>query len=53
MTTELSDFNSHRIEGWAREGGMPFSVPLYSQIDGNLWMSGCPRGSAPERWRGM
>ncbi len=51
MTTELSDFTSHHIEGIAREGNIPFSVPLYSQIDGNLWMSGCPRGSAPEQFK--
>ncbi len=51
MTTELSDFTSHHIEGIAREGNIPFSVPLYSQIDGNLWMSGCPRGSVPEQFK--
>lgn len=50
-TNELSDFTSHHIEGVEREGNTPFRVPLYSQIDGNLWMSGCPVGSVPEHFK--
>lgn len=45
--TELADFSSERIEGITREGAMLFECPLYSQIKDNLWMGGCPRGSAP------
>lgn len=43
----LADLNSHPIEGFALQGGMAFSVPLYSQIDGNLWTGGCPVGVVP------
>lgn len=48
----LTDFDSHHIEGFAREGGgVPFRVPLFSEIDGNLWSGGCPVGEAPEEFR--
>lgn len=40
--SETADLTSHRIEGIAAHGGREFSVPLFSQIDGNLWMGGCP-----------
>jgi hypothetical protein len=39
-----ADFTSHHIEGIAREGNTPFSAPLISQIDGNLWQGGCKNG---------
>ena len=45
-----TDFDSHRIEGFTREGGHQFSVPLFSPIDENLWMGGCPRGEAPPQF---
>ncbi len=48
---ELSDFTSQRIEGITREQGLEFSVPLFSQIDGNLWMGGCPVKQAPEYFK--
>lgn len=44
----LADLTSHRIEGIAHMGNTPFSVPLFSQIDGNLWSGGCPRGQTPK-----
>lgn len=39
-----ADFESQHIEGFAREGNTPFSCPLISQIDGNLWQGGCING---------
>lgn len=39
-----ADFTTHHIEGIAREGNVPFSVPLISQVDGNLWQGGCING---------
>jgi hypothetical protein len=51
---QLADLTTHHIEGIAREGNKPFSVPLYSQIDGNLWMGGTPAtggGAAPEHFK--
>lgn len=41
---ETADLTSHHISGFARHGGRHFSVPLFSQIEGNLWMGGCPTG---------
>jgi hypothetical protein len=41
MGDQLADLTSHRIEGFATHGGH-FSVPLYSQIQGNVWMGGTP-----------
>lgn len=43
MTEQLADLDSHRIEGFTREGGHKFSVPLFTQIAENLWMGGCPK----------
>jgi hypothetical protein len=45
----LADFQSHRIEGFAVHGGQ-FSVPLFSQVLGNLWMGGCPVEAAPKEF---
>lgn len=39
-----ADFTSQHIEGIAREGHTPFSCPLISNIDGNLWQGGCREG---------
>lgn len=39
-----SDITTHHIEGIAREGNTPFSCPLISQVDGNLWQGGCREG---------
>lgn len=44
MTDHMTDFTSHHIEGIAREGNKPFSVPLVSHIVGNLWTGGCLDG---------
>ena len=49
--TELADLTSHRIEGIARMGNIPFSVPLLSQIDGNLWTGGCPVSAVPTEFK--
>jgi len=43
----MADLHSNHIEGIARMGGRSFKVPLFSQIDGNLWSGGCPVGTAP------
>lgn len=45
----LADFENHRIEGFATHGGQ-FSVPLFSQIEGNLWMGGCPVIAPPKEF---
>jgi hypothetical protein len=47
--TELANLTDHRIEGIARMGNKPFSVPLFSHVRGNLWQGGCPVGAAPEQ----
>lgn len=49
MTDELTDFESHHIEGIAREGmnrpdGGYFRVPLYTHVEDNLWQGGCKQG---------
>lgn len=48
---ELADLKSHHIEGIARMGNKPFSVPLMSEIIPNLWQGGCPVGSAPKEFQ--
>jgi hypothetical protein len=46
----LADFASHKIEGFV--GGVGFvSTPLFSQIDGNLWMGGCPVVALPKEFQ--
>lgn len=47
----LADLTTHHIEGIAREGMTPFAVSLFSQIEGNLWMGGCPVREAPAHFR--
>ena len=42
----LTDLTSHHIEGIAREGNTPFSMPLISHIEGTLWTGGCEDGLA-------
>jgi len=39
-----TDFTSHHIEGIAREGNVPFSVPLITPIDEGFWQGGCIDG---------
>ena len=39
-----ADLTSHHIEGIAREGNTPFSCPLISQVEDNLWQGGCTDG---------
>lgn len=39
-----ADLDSHHIEGIARHGNTPFSVPLISHIAGNLYQGGCIDG---------
>lgn len=46
----LADFASHRIEGFVSGYG-PISTPLFSQIDGNLWMGGCPVVALPKEFQ--
>lgn len=46
---EDTDFESHHIEGIAREGmrrpdGGFFSVPLVTHVQDNLWQGGCKQG---------
>lgn len=39
-----TDFTSHHIQGIAREGSKPFSVPLITKFDDSLWQGGCING---------
>lgn len=39
-----ADFTSHHIEGIAREGNVPFSCSLISEIDDSLYQGGCKNG---------
>jgi hypothetical protein len=39
-----ADLKTHHIEGIAREGNKPFSAPLISHVEGNLWQGGCKGG---------
>lgn len=45
----IADFASEKIEGFVMGQGW-VSTPLFSQIDGNLWMGGCPVESAPREF---
>ena len=45
-----ADLTTYYIEGFTRKEGLTFSLPLYSHIDGNLWMGGCPIETAPEEF---
>ncbi len=47
---KLADLTTHHIEGIAIHGDVPFKVPLFSHIVGNLWSGGCPVGEAPEEF---
>ena len=47
FTDRLADLTSQRIEGIAVMGGVRFSCPIVSQIDGNLWSGGCPAPEVP------
>jgi Dual specificity phosphatase, catalytic domain len=46
-----TDLTSHHIEGISLHGDVPFGIPLFSHIEGNLWMGGCPVRSAPEEFK--
>lgn len=48
-STNLADWQNHHIEGFARaaiEQGKDgyFNAPLFSHIEGNLWVGGCKDG---------
>lgn len=45
-----ADLTSHHVEGISSYRDVPFNVPLFSHIEGNLWMGGCPVRSAPEEF---
>jgi len=47
---KLADLSTHRIEGIARMGNTPFSVPLFSEVNNMLWQGGCPVGEAPDEF---
>lgn len=44
-TAQHADLEAHHIEGIAREGNVPFDVPLISHIVGDLWTGGCIGGA--------
>ena len=37
---QMADLTSHRIEGIAIMGNTPFSCPIITQVEGNLWQGG-------------
>jgi len=39
---QLASLTTDRIEGIAVMGNVPFSVPIITQIEGNLWQGGTP-----------
>lgn len=41
---QMADLASHRIEGIAVQGNTPFSAPIISHVEGNLWQGGCLPG---------
>jgi protein tyrosine phosphatase len=43
-TTMDTDFSTHRIEGFSREGNVKISVPLITKFDDTLWQGGCING---------
>jgi hypothetical protein len=47
----MADLTSHRIEGIAVMGNTPFSCPIVTQVDGNLWQGGCPEPEVPAYFR--
>lgn len=49
FAAQMADLVSHRIEGVARMGNVPFSVPIVSQVEGNLWQGGTPASTAAGR----
>ena len=49
---QLADLTSHHIEGIAVMGNTPFSCPIITQVEGNLWQGGCLGGSRlPDEFR--
>lgn len=48
---QMADLTSHRIEGIAVMGNTPFSCPIVSRIDGNVWSGGCPEPELPGYFR--
>ena len=47
---KLADLTSHHIEGMSLHGDTLFKIPLFSHIEGNLWMGGCPVKVAPNEF---
>jgi protein-tyrosine phosphatase len=47
----MADLTSQHIEGIAVMGDTPFSCPIISQIDGNLWTGGCPAPEVPSYFK--
>jgi protein-tyrosine phosphatase len=47
----MADLTSQHIEGIAIMGDTPFSCPIISQIDGNLWTGGCPAPEVPSYFK--
>ena len=47
----MADLTSQHIEGIAVMGNTPFSCPIISQIDGNLWTGGCPAPEVPSYFK--
>ena len=44
---QMADLTSHRIDGIARMGNIPFACPLITEIVPNLWQGGCPPYEVP------
>lgn len=39
---QMADLTSHHIEGIAYAGNTPFSMPIITHVEGNLWQGGSP-----------
>lgn len=42
FVAQMADLTSHHIEGRAIMGNTPFSCPIITQVEGNLWQGGTP-----------
>lgn len=54
----MADLTTHRIEGYITPASrfgvtedQPFSMPIITQVDGNLWQGGCPAPELPDYFK--
>lgn len=44
FAAQMADLTSHHIEGIAHMGNTPFTCPIVTHVEGNLWQGGCLGG---------